>query len=66
MSRRNVTRNEFLRDGSCLAAGALLVNIATPGAAAAAEPACQQSDGRQGRTALRIPESPCDRISCCA
>jgi hypothetical protein len=41
MSPRNITRSEFLRDGSCLAAGALLVNLATPGAAASAEPACQ-------------------------
>lgn len=40
MSASKITRSEFLRDGSCLAAGALLVNLATPGAAASAEPAC--------------------------
>lgn len=41
MSPRSVTRSEFLRDGACLAAGALLVNIATPGAAADPQTACQ-------------------------
>lgn len=47
MSSRNITRSEFLRDGSCLAAGALLVNLATPGAAALTEPACQPAAGNR-------------------
>jgi hypothetical protein len=47
MAARNISRSEFLRDGSCLAAGALLVKLATPGAAASAEPACQNTtEGR--------------------
>ena len=47
MSPRNITRSEFLRDGSCLAAGALLIHIATPGAAASAEPACQRASANK-------------------
>ncbi len=47
MSPRSVTRSEFLRDGASLAAGALLVNMATRGAATEPEPACQGASAKE-------------------
>lgn len=49
MDRKGITRSEFLREGSCMAAGALFANVAAAGAANCQAAPCQQVGAGAGR-----------------
>jgi hypothetical protein len=58
MTTKKPTRSEFLRDGSSLAAGAILVNIAAPGG----EPCRELTVGNGSKVAPR-PGTPLSEFS---
>ena len=54
MDRKGITRSEFLREGSCMAAGALFANVAAAGAADCQAAPCQQVRAGAGKCTFRI------------
>ena len=63
MDRKGIIRSEFLREGSCMGAGALFANVAAAGAADCQAAPCRQVSAGAGKCAFSRQAADAARLN---